>query len=118
MEQAEPDTAGRAAGEDRRDRPTAPPPVRPPGPALVPAATIPMGAEVRGADGAYLGRVAAAWPAYVLVEPAPGSPADYWIPVEAIAGYDGEALVLAVERAEADRHGWAERPPGGPDWPR
>jgi len=77
-----------------------------------------MGAEVRGADGGYLGRGAAAWPAYVLVEPSPGAPTGYWVPVEAIAGYEGEALVLGVPRAEADRRGWDERPAGGPNRPR
>ena len=86
------------------------------GPDVVPPPL--MGAEVRGADGGYLGRVAAAWPAYVLVEPSPGAPTDYWVPVEAFVGYEGEALVLTVPRAEADRRGWAERPVGGPDRPR
>ena len=83
-----------------------------------PAIPPPMGTEVRGADGGYLGRVAAAWPAYVLVEPTPGALIDYWVPVEAFVGYEGEALVLTVPRAEADRRGWAERPVGGPDRPR
>ena len=77
----------------------------------------PMGTEVRAADGAVLGRVAAAWPAYVLVEPSPGSPADWWVPVQAVAGLAGGALVLAVDRAEAERRGWRARPPGGPGRP-
>ena len=61
--------------------------------------------------------VVAAWPGYVLVEPSPGSPADWRVPAGAIAGREGAALVLAVERAEAERRGWRERPPGGPDQP-
>ncbi len=117
MEQTEPEAAGSAAGEHVGDRTTEPSGGLPSRPSLAPATAIAMGTEVRGADGARLGQVAAAWPAYVLVEQAPGSPVDYWVPVDAIAGYDGEVLVLTVERAEADRRGWAERPPGGPDQP-
>ncbi len=83
----------------------------------VPIGPPPMGAEVRAADGEVLGRVAAAWPAYVLVEPSPGSPADWWVPAGAIAGREGAALVLAVDRAEAERQGWRGRPPGGPNRP-
>ncbi|MDP9370194.1 MAG: DUF2171 domain-containing protein [Chloroflexota bacterium] len=64
-----------------------------------------MGAEVRGADGVQLGRVTALWPAFVLIKPAPGSPANDWLPVDAIAGYDRDVLVLSVAHREADRPG-------------
>lgn len=116
MDQTEPGAGVSAdeAPQDRFSRPSAGPQ---PQVRLAPATSIPMGAEVRDADGAGLGRVAAVWAAFVLVEPTPGSPMDYWVPVEAIAGYDGDVLVLTVTRAEADRHGWTERPSGGPDRP-
>src|SRR5215212_2077673 len=78
----------------------------------------PMGTEVRGAEGARLGRVAAAWPSYVFVEASPGADAGYWVPVEAFADTQGTALTLSVTRDEAERRGWTERPPAGPEEPR
>ncbi|MDP9370543.1 MAG: DUF2171 domain-containing protein [Chloroflexota bacterium] len=114
-------TAPRAAlggGKETPDRRAVSSEGRPRGPRPAPATTIPMGADVCGADGERLGRVAAVWPAYVLVEPAPGSSADYWVPVDAIAGYDGDVLVLTVAHGEAVNRGWTERPPGGPEQPR
>ena len=78
----------------------------------------PMGTEVRGEDGERLGQVAAAWPNYVFVEASPGAGTGYWVPVEAFAGTEGVALVLSVTRDEAERRGWTERPPAGPEEPR
>jgi hypothetical protein len=75
----------------------------------------PMGTEVRGSDGIRLGQVAAAWPSHVFVEVSPGADTGYWVPVEAFAGTEGVALVLNVTRDEAERRGWTERPPVGPE---
>ena len=76
-----------------------------------------MGTEVRGADGERLGQVAAAWPSYVFGEASAGADAGYWVPVEAFAGTEGVALMLSVTRDEAERRGWTERPPAGPEEP-
>lgn len=75
----------------------------------------PMGTQVRAVDGECLGKVAAAWPSHVFVEASPGASTGYWVPVEAFAGTEGAALVLSVTRDEADRRGWTERPPVGPE---
>jgi hypothetical protein len=77
-----------------------------------------MGTEVRGVDGEHLGQVAAAWPSYVFVEASPGADAGYWVPVKAFADTEGAALILSVTRDEAERRGWTERPPAGPEKPR
>jgi hypothetical protein len=82
-------------------------------PALTCAA--PMGTEVRANDGERLGQVAAAWPRYLFVESQPGASAGYWVPVDAIAGDEDGALVVGVSRIEAERQGWTERPPSGPE---
>ena len=75
----------------------------------------PMGTQVRAVDGECLGKVAAAWPSHVFVEASPGAGTGYWVPVEAFAGTEGTALVLSVTRDEAERRGWTERPPVGPE---
>jgi hypothetical protein len=77
-----------------------------------------MGPEVRGVAGERSGRVAAAWPSNVFVEVSPGTDAGYWVLVEALAGTEGAALILSVTRQEAERRGWTERPPDGPEAPR
>ena len=78
----------------------------------------PIGTEVRAVDGERLGQVVAAWPSYVFIEFSPGADAGYWVPVEAFAGTEGAALLLSVTRDEAERRGWTERPPAGPEEPR
>ena len=79
---------------------------------------VPIGTEVRAVDGERLGQVVATWPSYVFIETSPGADAGYWVPVEAFAGTEGAALVLSVTRDEAERRGWTERPPAGPEEPR
>ena len=75
----------------------------------------PMGTEVRGMDGERLGQVAAAWPSHVFVEVSPGADAGFWVPVDAFTGTEGAALLVSVTRDEAERRGWTERPPLGPE---
>jgi hypothetical protein len=78
----------------------------------------PMGAEVYTADGQCLGRVTATWPSYAFVESRPGAAEGYWVPTKAFAGSEDGKLILSVTRAEAERRGWTERPPAGPEYPQ
>jgi len=75
----------------------------------------PIGTEVRSVDGEVLGQVISTWPSYVFVESAPGTDDGYWVPVEEFSGAQGASLVVRVTREEAERRGWTERPPAGPE---
>jgi uncharacterized protein (TIGR02271 family) len=71
---------------------------------------IPSGAEVFGADGEKVGTVAAAYPGYIVVEKGFFFPTDYYIPMHAVAGYDGGRINLNVSKDAALQSGWDSQP--------
>ncbi|MGH2618659.1 MAG: YsnF/AvaK domain-containing protein, partial [Thermomicrobiales bacterium] len=71
---------------------------------------IPSGADVFGADGEKVGIVAAAYPGYIVVEKGFFFPTDYYIPMNAIAGYDGGRINLNVSKDTALQSGWDSQP--------
>jgi hypothetical protein len=66
----------------------------------------PVGARVFCADGEELGKVIASEAHVFLVEQGVLLPADFYVPVEAIAGIDGDTVRLAVTRSDALARGW------------
>lgn len=73
-------------------------------------ADIPTGADVFGADGEKVGSVAAAYPGYIVVEKGIFFPTDYYIPVSAVASYDGGQVYLNVAKDAALQSGWDAQP--------
>jgi uncharacterized protein (TIGR02271 family) len=71
---------------------------------------IPTGADVFGADGEKVGAVAAAYPGYIVVEKGIFFPTDYYIPLNAIASYDGGQVYLNVAKDAALHSGWDSQP--------
>ncbi len=71
---------------------------------------IPTGADVFGADGEKVGAVAAAYPGYIVVEKGIFFPTDYYIPLNAIASYDGGHVYLNVAKDAALQSGWDAQP--------
>jgi uncharacterized protein (TIGR02271 family) len=68
------------------------------------------GAEVFGADGDKVGTVSAVYPGYIIVEKGLFFPADYYIPMSAIASYDTDRVYLNVSKDAALGRGWDVRP--------
>lgn len=71
---------------------------------------IPLGTEVYGADDEKVGQVIAGSDRYIVVEKGFFFPTDYYIPVDAIARYDGQRIYLTATKDEALHAGWDERP--------
>ena len=71
---------------------------------------IPLGATVEGADHACFGHVAGAYRNYLIVERGFFLPIDYYVPMRAVRGVDGETVTLGVSRDVALTQGW-EYPP-------
>lgn len=67
---------------------------------------IAIGSEVFGNDGEKVGNVSAVYPAYFVVEKGFFFPSDYSIPIEAVAGVDGERVHLLVTKDEALHSDW------------
>lgn len=72
--------------------------------------TIEEGTDVVGADGGKVGKVVAANSSYLVVEKGFFFPTDYYIPMQAVAGYDGERVVLNVSKDDALHQGWDVAP--------
>jgi len=68
------------------------------------------GTEVVGADGDKVGKVIAVRPTYFVVEKGFFFPTDYYIPMSAIANYDGDKIYLTVTKDEALNQGWDTQP--------
>lgn len=67
---------------------------------------IPEGVEVVGSDGEKVGKVIAVTPSYVVVEKGFFLPTDYYVPRDAIGGFDGAKVTLTVAKGEALHQGW------------
>ncbi len=67
---------------------------------------VPEGTDVVGSDGDKVGEVIGANASYLVVEKGFFFPTDYYVPMSAIASYDGEKVVLAVTKDEALDQGW------------
>jgi hypothetical protein len=68
------------------------------------------GNEVFGSEGDKLGKIVAVHPTYIVVEKGFFFPMDYYIPMEAIASFDGERVVLSVTKNEALENDWTNVP--------
>ena len=68
------------------------------------------GNEVFGSEGDKVGKIAAVHPTYIVVEKGFFFPMDYFIPMEAIASYDGENVLLAITKGEALDSDWGNVP--------
>lgn len=73
------------------------------------------GADVVGSDNSSLGKVEAvlpdaAHPAYLHVRQGHLFHTDFYVPVGAVANYDGQTVFLSVTAEDARRHGWNEKP--------
>jgi uncharacterized protein (TIGR02271 family) len=71
------------------------------------------GTEVYGADGEKLGKVHSLGQGYLVVEKGFFFPTDYYIPMSAVATYEGDAIYLSVTKDEALTSGWDVAPTGG-----
>jgi len=71
---------------------------------------VKRGTEVIGADGDKAGKVIGVTDRYFVVEKGFFFPTDYYIPMNAIANYDGEKLYLTVTKDEALHQGWDTQP--------
>jgi hypothetical protein len=67
---------------------------------------VPEGTDVVGSDGDKVGEVIGANTSYLVVEKGFFFPTDYYVPMSAIANYDGEKVVLTVTKEEALDQGW------------
>jgi uncharacterized protein (TIGR02271 family) len=70
---------------------------------------IPEGVDVVGAEGDKVGKVVAAESNYVVVEKGFFFPTDYYIPLGAIASFDGDKVYLNVTKDEALNQNWDQR---------
>ena len=68
------------------------------------------GNEVFGSEGDKVGKIVAVHPTYIVVEKGFFFPMDYFIPMEAIASYDGESVFLSVTKGEALDSEWGNVP--------
>lgn len=68
------------------------------------------GAEVFGADGDKVGKVAAIEANYLIVEKGFFFPTDYYIPLNAIQSYNEEQVFLTTTKDEALNQGWDVQP--------
>jgi hypothetical protein len=68
------------------------------------------GTEVYGSDGEKVGRVFSVYPNYIVIEKGFFFPSDYFVPVGAIASYDGDKAYLNVTKDEALNRGWDIEP--------
>jgi uncharacterized protein (TIGR02271 family) len=68
------------------------------------------GTDVVGADGDKVGKVIAVSDQYFIVEKGFFFPTDYYIPMSAVANYDGDKVYLTVTKDEALNQGWDRRP--------
>jgi hypothetical protein len=67
---------------------------------------IPEGVDVVGSDGEKVGKVIATTGAFVVVEKGFFFPTDYYVPIEAVANFDGDKVTLTVSKDEALHQGW------------
>jgi hypothetical protein len=67
---------------------------------------IPEGVDVVGSDGEKVGKVIATTASFVVVEKGFFFPTDYYVPVEAVANFDGDKVTLTVSKDEALHQGW------------
>jgi hypothetical protein len=74
---------------------------------------IPEGADVIGADGDKVGTVVATDASYVIVEKGFFFPTDYYVPLRAIANFDGDKVHLTVTKNEALNQEWGQPPATG-----
>jgi uncharacterized protein (TIGR02271 family) len=70
------------------------------------------GDEVYGADGDKVGTIVEVHPTYFVVEKGIFFPTDYFIPISAVATYDGVAVYLRVTKEDALNQGWDTDPTG------
>jgi hypothetical protein len=68
------------------------------------------GNEVFGSEGDTLGKVVEVQPTYIVVEKGFFFPMDYFIPMNAIASFDGEHVHLNVTKDEALESDWGTLP--------
>lgn len=68
------------------------------------------GTDVIGADGDKVGKVIGVSDQYFIVEKGFFFPTDYYIPMSAVANYDGAKVYLTVTKDEALNQGWDRRP--------
>lgn len=71
------------------------------------------GTDVYGSDGEKVGRVISVYTNYVVIEKGFFFPTDYFIPIDAIASYDGDKAYLNVTKDEAMNRGWDIAPGEG-----
>lgn len=71
---------------------------------------IKTGDDVLGADGQKVGSVVAVEPNYIVVEKGFFFPTDYYIPMNAIAGYNSGTAQLNVTRDQALKQNWQQAP--------
>jgi len=71
---------------------------------------VKQGTEVFGADAEKVGKVIGATGRYFVVEKGFFLPTDYYIPMNAIANFDGDKIYLSVTKDEALNQGWDAQP--------
>jgi hypothetical protein len=67
---------------------------------------IPEGVDVVGSDGEKVGEVIGSTPSFVVVEKGFFFPTDYYVPIDAIANFDGDKVTLTVPKNQALHQGW------------
>ncbi len=72
--------------------------------------TINEGTDVVGSGGDKVGEVVAVQDDYIVVEKGFFFPSDYYIPISAIAHFDGKTVYLSVTKDEALEQGWDSDP--------
>jgi hypothetical protein len=67
---------------------------------------VPEGKDVLGSDGHKVGEVIGENNAYLVVKKGFFFPTDYYVPMSAIANFDGDKVTLNVTKDEALHQGW------------
>jgi hypothetical protein len=68
------------------------------------------GMEVYDSDGDKVGKIFSIYPNYIVIEKGFFFPTDYFIPIDAIASYDGDKAYLNVTKDEAVNRSWDIEP--------